>query len=415
MSALETRSQGSASSSECKFEKALRLAEERLAKEARHPALKMEVQMRLQELKAKHDAKEAARKDWHDNFTAQRSVEIQDKMHAVRGRREQAQQFIRVQAQDLLAVGDAKARAAEAKKDAIARQRAEEEALNREIASHRDSHIADTISKASAVQNERTSARRLSQEMTAQRRSLVEVEIARERAASAERRRARSEYVDSRLRAHSQHLEGRRQEKEAKFAQKREQAEAEHRRRDAIMEHIRKLHVQRHHKASQLKELAWQAAVTNREDTLRQELEALVPRLASAPTTPRSPGNFNTPSNHGVSPQSHQTPRASAGSPRRVNADRFIPATFYPTTPRQPTPTVTGKPNLWSPVAGLEPPLMSPTSVASLTSSRSSFSGGAALSPRRQKLFGRFGPISSAQSLGSTRASLQASSPELVA
>ena len=390
--------------SECKFEKALCSKEKWLAKEeARHRALWLE-QMRYQEMRATHENKETARRDWQELFTAQKSAEIQIRMQTIRGRRQQAQEFIRAQTEEQMELAEAKARAAESNSEFIARQRADEEVLNQEIASHRDARIAHNIYKASLMQTQQAKRRLLQQEMTAQRRMMVEQEAVRQRAASAERRRARSEYMDARLRAHSQQLESKRQEKEARLAHKRQQVEARHRRHEEIMEQMRKLDVQHHQTSSLLRDLTWQAAVTNSQDRLLRELTA-VPRVASAPATPRSPGHggcassrstprrvsadrvgpatpespatlsrpdislsgsqcqnvpgqvnadwsvpetpsspcgFNTPS-----PRDISSP-ASQSSPRRVNADRLIPRAFCP--------TLQTKPNLWLFTAGLQPP-----------------------------------------------------------
>lgn len=302
--------------SECKFEKALCSKEKWLAKEeARHRAL-WKKQMHYEEMRAKHEKKETARRDWQENFTAQKKAEIQIRMQTICGRRQQAQQFIRAQTEEQIASAEAKAIAAVSKSEYIARQRADEEALNQEIASHRDARIANNIYKASLLQTERAKRRLLQQEMTAQRRMMVEQEAVHQRAASAERRRARSDYMDARLRAHSEKLEGKRQEKEARLAHKRQQVEARHQRHEEIMERMRKLDMQHHQTSSLLRELTWQAAVSNSQDRLLHELTAVVPRVASAPTTPRSPGGFTT------SPESQ-----SWHTPRRVSADRLVPAT----------------------------------------------------------------------------------------
>ncbi|CAE7380643.1 Ank1 [Symbiodinium sp. KB8] len=302
--------------SECKFEKALCSKEKWLAKEeARHRAL-WKKQMHYEEMRAKHENKETARRDWQENFTAQKKAEIQIRMQTICGRRQQAQQFIRAQTEEQIASAEAKAIAAVSKSEYIARQRADEEALNQEIASHRDARIANNIYKASLLQTERAKRRLLQQEMTAQRRMMVEQEAVHQRAASAERRRARSDYMDARLRAHSEQLEGKRQEKEARLAHKRQQVEARHQRHEEIMERMRKLDMQHHQTSSLLRELTWQAAVSNSQDRLLHELTAVVPRVASAPTTPRSPGGFTT------SPESQ-----SWHTPRRVSADRLVPAT----------------------------------------------------------------------------------------
>ncbi|CAE7840919.1 Ank1 [Symbiodinium necroappetens] len=302
--------------SECKFEKALCSKEKWLAKEeARHRAL-WKKQMHYEEMRAKHENKETARRDWQENFTAQKKAEIQIRMQTICGRRQQAQQFIRAQTEEQIASAEAKAIVAVSKSEYIARQRADEEALNQEIASFRDARIANNIYKASLLQTERAKRRLLQQEMTAQRRMMVEQEAVHQRAASAERRRARSDYMDARLRAHSEQLEGKRQEKEARLAHKRQQVEARHQRHEEIMERMRKLDMQHHQTSSLLRELTWQAAVSNSQDRLLHELTAVVPRVASAPTTPRSPGGFTT------SPESQ-----SWHTPRRVSADRLVPAT----------------------------------------------------------------------------------------
>lgn len=381
-------SQGS-TTSECRFEKALRLAEANLAKRARQPAFTLEVQLQYQALEAKQEAKDRARQEWMESFTLEKFTESQDRTKASRTRHEQAQSFSKNKQEGLLSAAAAKAQAAEARAEMIATRRAEEAALNREIASQRDARISSTKARAVESLKERSASLQRSHESLHQRRAMVTQEIAKERANSCERRRARDETMQERLRAHSQHLEGQRKDKEQRFVQKCEQADAEHRRRAEIMERIRQLQQQNHMRVAQIKELTWKASVTNNEDILRQELEVLVPRLSSAPTTPR--GSFC--SSKGMSPGTNRT------------ADRFIPATFHPTTPRRSgqTPTSPSSQPRFKGVAGVGAEATSPWSM-SPTSSRSSTA--AAVSPyQRQKA--RFDPVNSTTSLTSTRASPQ--------
>eukprot|EP00438_Fugacium_kawagutii_P027464 Skav205573 [mRNA] locus=scaffold460:6469:7725:+ [translate_table: standard] len=384
-----TNSQDS-TASECRFEKALRLAEANLAKRARQPAFNLEVQLQCQALQAKQEAKERARQEWLEGVTSEKFTEFQDRTKTSQTRHDQVQNFNKCKQEGLLAAAAAKAQAAEARAEMIAQRRAEEEALNREIASARDKRIFTTTARAAELLEEKATSIRREQERVQKRRSRVDMENAKERAASCERRRAREEGMNERLRAHSQHLEGQRKDKEMRFLQKREQADVEHRRRAEIMERIRQLQQQNHQRVAQIKELTWKASVTNNEDILRQELEVLVPRLSSAPTTPRS--SFC--SSKGMSPGSVTN---------RIHSDRFIPATFQPTTPRRAKPqtprTGFGQFESASPLSGATSP----------TSSRSS---AAVVSPHRQKA--RFDPVNSAVSLGSTRASLHAEAiPEL--
>lgn len=373
--------------SECRFEKALRLAEAHLAKRARQPAFKLEVQLQCQALQAKQEAKERARQEWLEGLSLEKFAEFQDRTKTSHARHEQVQNFNRCKQEELLAAAAAKTQAAEARAEMIAQRRAEEEALNRDIAMHREKRISTTTARAIEMQQERAASIRREQERVQKRRTMVDQENAKERAASCERRRARDENVNERMRARSHHLEGQRKEKEARFLQKCEQADTENRRRAEIMERIRQLQQQNHQKVAQIKELTWKASVTNNEDILRQELEVLVPRLSSAPTTPR--GSFCSSSNKGMSP----------GSVTNRIHDRFIPATFQPMTPRKPQTPRAGFGQFES---------VLPLSASSPTSSKSS---SAVVSPHRQKA--RFDPVTSAVSLGSTRASLHASIPEL--
>ena len=379
--------------SECRFEKALRLAEANLAKRARQPAFNLEVQLQCQALQAKQEAKERARHEWLEAVTVEKFTLFQDRTNSCNARHEQVQNFNKCKQEGLLATAAAKAQAAEARAEMIAQRRAEEEALNREIGMHRDKRISNTTARCTELQQERAACIRREQERVQKRRSIMEQENAKERAASCERRRARDENMNERLRAHSQHLEGQRKEKETRFLQKCEQADAEHRRRADIMQRVKELQQQNHQRVAQIKELTWKASVTNNEDILRQELEVLVPRLSSAPTTPRASitprGSFS--SSKGMSP-------GSGTNRNRTLSDRFIPATFQPMTPRKPQ----------SPRAGFgQFESVSPLSTSSPVSSKSST---AVVSPHRQK---RFDPVNSAVSLGSTRASLHASIPEL--
>ncbi|CAJ1348505.1 unnamed protein product [Effrenium voratum] len=172
------------------------------------------------------------------------------------------------------------------------------------------------------------------------------------------------------------------QSRKVRFQQKRDQAEAEC---QELMEQVKQLQQESYFKANQIKEMAWKAQVHNNHDFLRQELEALVPRLSSAPTTPRSPATLlPTPSAKGSSPR-NSTPRL----------ERFIPATYVATSPRYGATSPRAKTSTLA--------SHSPASAASLASS----SSGCLVSPRPKPRFG-----ASAQSLGSTRASLQALAEE---
>mmetsp|Transcript_52119 Transcript_52119/g.63834 ORF Transcript_52119/g.63834 Transcript_52119/m.63834 type:complete len:384 (-) Transcript_52119:59-1210(-) len=370
--------------SECRFEKALRLAEANLAKRARQPAYNLEVQLHCQALQAKQEAKEKTRQEWLESLTLEKLAESQDRTKNSHARHEQVQNFNKSKQEGLLATAAAKTQASEARAEMIAQRRAEEEAANREIATAREQRILNTTARANELLQEKVAAARREQERLQKRRSMVDMENAKERAASCERRRARQDTMNEHLRAHSQHLEGERRNKEQRFLQKCEQAEAEHRRRGEIMERIRQLQHQNQQKVAHIKELTWKASVTNNEDILRQELEVLVPRLSSAPTTPR--GSFC--SSKGMSPGSVTN---------RIHSDRFIPATFQPTTPRR------GKPQTPRPGLG-QFEAVSPFSAFSASSPTSSRSSVAVVSPHRQKA--RFDPVNSAVSLGSTRASI---------
>ncbi|CAJ1383136.1 unnamed protein product [Effrenium voratum] len=379
-------SSSTAASSDCRYERALRLAEARLAKAARSPAAKLEAHLHCEALQAKHEAKERARQEWLESFSMEKSAEFQDKLDAHRGRLEQANSFNRQKQEELLATAQAKALAQEAKAQAIAQQRAKEEAFNRELGAERDTRILTTITKATVLEQERAETKRRQQEDLSRRRLMVELSNARERAASSDRRRAREDKIGACVRASSQQAEVRRREKEVRFQQKRDQAEAECRRRQELMEQVKQLQQESYFKANQIKEMAWKAQVHNNHDFLRQELEALVPRLSSAPTTPRSPATLlPTPSAKGSSPR-NSTPRL----------ERFIPATYVATSPRYGATSPRAKTSTLA--------SHSPASAASLASS----SSGCLVSPRPKPRFG-----ASAQSLGSTRASLQASNSEL--
>eukprot|EP00440_Ansanella_granifera_P045961 gb/GFBE01049780.1/.p1 GENE.gb/GFBE01049780.1/~~gb/GFBE01049780.1/.p1 ORF type:complete len:430 (+),score=91.29 gb/GFBE01049780.1/:1-1290(+) len=408
----------SISSSECKFEKALRLAEARMARDARNPAAKVEHDLRSRELKAQQEAREAARQEWLEGFSTERATEHEERMNVVRSRRDIAQSFIQLQQEERIALGDAKARAEEARAEALAQLRADEEALNREIAASRDTRIVSNVARATALQQSRAEAKRRQQEDLARRRAQVEMALARERAESAERRRARAEESGARLRTRSQQIEDRRREKEERFQQKIEQVQAEQQRRQEIMEQIKQLQRQQKTKADQLREMAWQAAVTNKDDDYRQEVqdltlehrvEAAFPRLSSAPTTPRSPRSSFTPSNRGGSPRCSPTARSMSQDPRPAPKPLRL---RMPTDPVQPA---SARALLQVPHAAQGDPI-SPASRFTPCSSHSSIVAGApVVSPLRRKLGGggRSGPVASSLSLGSTRCSLQASAAEL--
>ncbi|CAJ1348504.1 unnamed protein product [Effrenium voratum] len=71
-------SSSTAASSDCRYERALRLAEARLAKAARSPAAKLEAHLHCEALQAKHEAKERARQEWLESFSMEKSAEFQE-------------------------------------------------------------------------------------------------------------------------------------------------------------------------------------------------------------------------------------------------------------------------------------------------------------------------------------------------
>jgi len=407
---------------DCRYEKSLRLAEVRLRKQARGPAARLETQLNCRALEAKIEAREASRREWLESRSFELQAECQEKMGAAQERHTQVQNHLKLHQERLRAEADEKSQAEEARAEALAQLRADEEALNLESAASRDLRIASNIAKATDIRQGRTQSHLRVQDATLRRRQEVERTLAVERAESSDRRKIRAEEASARLRTRSQQIEQRKVEKEARFHQKIQQAEAEKQRRAEIMEQIKQLQLQHAGKFDTFREMAWQAAVTKKEEKLRQELEALVPRLANSPTTPRSPGSGRFLASPASSGRARCSPRAGSepegpsptdsggnsggnsgglASARSASSKSFHLIAPYEDRAQHSVPN--NKPG------GVQPEPTSPTSGGGFTpsSSRSSFVG--KLAPG-----GRNGPVvSSLQSLGSTRCSLQASATEL--
>lgn len=416
-----SRRSGSVNSAECRYEKSLRLAEVRLRKEARGPAARLETLLNCRALEAKIDTREASRREYLETRSTELQEQYQDKANTAQERHAQAQSHLRLQQERLRAEAEQKRQAEETRAEALAQLHADEEALNLESAASRDQRIASNISRATDLRQGRAQAHVRAQDATLRRRQQVERTLAVERAESNERRRIRAEEASARLRTRSQQLRQRSAEKEARFQQKIQQAEAEKQRRADIMEQIKQLQQQHHGHIHTIREMAWQAAVTNEEDKLRQELEGLVPRLANSPTTPRTPNSARfVVASPTSSVRARGSPRASsaqgAGSGGGLATARSASSkSFQLIAPYedQAQPSAAGnKPGGERKKAGgTQPEPISPSSGGGVTpnSSRSSFVG--KLAPG-----GRNGPVvSSLQSLGSTRCSLQASATELEA
>lgn len=370
---------------DCKFEKALQLAQARLYKDARTPALRLEHELFCRERQAFHEAKESSRQEWLDNFSIQRAEEYEECMNVIRSRRETAQSCIRSQQEQLLADAESKRLAEEEREAALAQLRDDEEALRKESADAKASKIASTLANEKALLHKRVNSHQKQQDDTAQRRANAEALLARERSESAQRRRLRDEAASARVRSASQQHQDHLRRKEESFNRKIQQIEDEKMRRQLIMEQIQMLNQERHQKVSQVKELAWQASVKNDDSFLRQELEALVPRLTSAPTSPRSTN---------VSFCSHLS---IASTPRKTRplSPRVVPCSKVQ-TPRAKASQIRRA------IAG----------AYSQNSSSASFStDGVAASPTGRKLAG--GPACSTISLVSTRPSPQASCADL--
>eukprot|EP00931_Biecheleriopsis_adriatica_P012002 TRINITY_DN113102_c0_g1_i1.p1 TRINITY_DN113102_c0_g1~~TRINITY_DN113102_c0_g1_i1.p1 ORF type:complete len:449 (+),score=90.91 TRINITY_DN113102_c0_g1_i1:83-1348(+) len=401
----------SSASSECRFEKALRSIEARVAKDAAHSAAaKMEAKLRGRFIEVKLEEKERARQEWLETYSIQRAAEYQDRLAAVEERREAAKEYNRAEEERLIELGKRKALAEEERVAALAQLRADEEALNRDLQASREVDYRRTVAKGVELEKSRQEVKRKQQDDLAQRRAQCDRALARKRAESIELRRVRAQESSSRIRAQSQQDEDMRRRKEARFHQKIQKAEAEQERRKQIMEQIKQIQQDRDYKVQHLKDLAWQASVTNREDDYRREIEealgaqkAAFPQLSSAPTTPRSPASFSgfSPSYRGYSPRIR-------GSSQERSKPRFHSPPSNPALLAPPAPQAMR--------ARAEP--ISPAGGCSPCSSRSSIAGSGAVgvSPRR-KLGpgGRSGPVASSQSLGSTRCSLQASATELEA
>lgn len=371
---------------DCKFEKALQLAQARLYRDARTPAMRLEHELLCREREAFHEAKESSRQEWLENMSIQRAEEYEERMNVIRSRRDTAQSCIRSQHEQLLADAEAKKLAEEEREAALVQLRADEEALRKEAANAKAAKIAATLANEKALLHQRVHTHQKQQDDTLQRRANMEAQLARERSESAQRRRLREGAASARVRSASQQHQDHLRRKEESFNQKIQQVEDEKMRRQLIMEQIRMLNLERHQKVSQFNELAWQASVRNDDSFLRQELEALVPRLTSAPTSPRSTNvsfcsHFSTAmstprktrplSPRVVNSGKVQTPRAKALQIRRANAGAY-----------------------------------------SQNSSRASLStDGVAASPTGRKLAS--GPACSTISLVSTRPSLQASCADL--
>lgn len=415
-----SRRSGSVNSVECRFEKSLRLAEVRLRKEARGPAARLETQLNCRALEAKIETREASRREYLETRSTELQAESQDKANMAQERHAQAQSHQRLQQERLLAEAEEKRQAEEARAEALAQLQADEEALSLESAASRDQRIASTIARAADIRQGRAHAHVRAQDATLRRRQEVERTLAVERAESNERRRIRAEEASARLRTRSQQLQQRGAEKEARFQQKIQQAEAEKQRRADIMEQIKQLQQQQAGKFDAIRHMAWQAAVTNKEEKLRQELEALVPRLASSPTTPRTPGSARFTASPTSSVRARCSPRASSvqgggsvgglATARSASSKSFQLIAPYEDQAQPSAPS--NKPGGERKKAGgIQAEPISPSSGGGVTpnSSRSSFVG--KLAPG-----GRNGPVvSSLQSLGSTRCSLQASATELEA
>eukprot|EP00930_Biecheleria_cincta_P099677 TRINITY_DN91289_c0_g1_i1.p1 TRINITY_DN91289_c0_g1~~TRINITY_DN91289_c0_g1_i1.p1 ORF type:complete len:440 (+),score=114.69 TRINITY_DN91289_c0_g1_i1:257-1576(+) len=423
-----SRRSGSVSSVDCRYEKALRLAEVRMRKEARWPAARLETQLNCRALEAKIEAREASRTEWLESRSTELQAEYQEKVSSAQERHAHVQNHLKLQQERLRAEADEKRRAEEARAEALAQLRADEEALNQENAASRDLRITSNITRATDMRQSRAQAHLRAQDATHRRRQHVEQTLAMERAASNERRKIRAEEASARLRSRSQQIQQRNAEQEARFQQKIQQAEAEKQRRAEIMEQIKQLQLQQAGKFDSIREMAWQAAVTKKEEKLRQELEALVPRLASSPTTPRTPGSGRFVASPASSGRARCSPRASSAQPVAQEKRRASPTgsgggsrngdggsgtsarsasskSFNLIAPYEDRAQHSA-PNS-QPGQTAEP--ISPASGGGFTpsSSRSSFVG--KLAPG-----GRNGPaVSSLQSLGSTRCSLQASATEL--
>jgi len=406
-------------SGECKYEKALRLAEARLLRDARNPASKLEVELRARALEAEQQAKENFRQEWLESFSTERAEVYEDRMRVIRGRREGAQVHQRSQSEQLIADAAAKQQADQARAEALAQLRADEEALLRDDGIARDQKIQATVSKATDILRSQQEERMRQQEDLARRRREVEEGLARERAESVRARRTREEDSSSRLRARSAQLDHERHEKEARFQRKIQQVESEKQRRNEIMDKIKSLQMEGQSKAQQFRDMAWQAAVCNTHVDLRQELEALVPRLANLPTTPRSlaggtADSFGVASprrsigGRGGSSQQTSSRGAMAGTPRKYVATASVSVKALSLSLGGKTSALKGQAEQKTPTSGCTP-----------CSSRSSIGIGSGAgktgypvsSPLRRKSGGRH--VQSSVSIGSTRSSLQASAADL--